>query len=137
MTAAQGRPTLDTVDPPSNPLPGVLAALDAVVDPRLAAMGEPLGLRELGLVTGVDVSGAAVAVTIRLTSPCCAYGPALAEALQRALLATDGVEEAQVVIDDGAVWTPVDLTSDAAARLARRRVTTVAPTGIRPHDWSR
>ena len=58
----------------------VVAALDAVVDPCSNALGEPLGLHEMGLTSRVDIDddACAVVVTMRLTSQCCAYGPTMA-----------------------------------------------------------
>jgi metal-sulfur cluster biosynthetic enzyme len=116
----------------------VATALDRVVDPCSNALGEPLGLREMGLVSAVDIddSSGAVQVTMRLTSPCCAYGPTMALAAERELCGIAGVSSAAVSIDHGAVWTPAEIIPSASARLAERRDRTVAVTGIRPYDWS-
>lgn len=114
------------------------AALDRVVDPCSNALGEPLGLREMGLVSAVEIDDVerCVSVTMRLTSPCCAYGPSMAVAAERELLAVPGVRNARVGIDHAAVWTPGEITAGAAVRLAERRRRTVELTDARPYDWA-
>jgi len=113
------------------------AALDRVVDPCSCALGEPLGLREMGLAheVRVDQARGEVAVTMRLTSPCCAYGASMAVAARDELRRVDGVRTATVEIDHGAIWTPAALTGGAGVRLEVRRDRTRALTGVRPHDW--
>jgi metal-sulfur cluster biosynthetic enzyme len=115
------------------------AVLDSVVDPCSNALGEPLGLREMGLATTVAIDDAAgsVEVTMRLTSPCCSYGPMMATAAERELAALPGVRSAVVRIDHGAVWTPAAIVGPAAERLAARRARTLELSGITPYDWSR
>jgi metal-sulfur cluster biosynthetic enzyme len=115
------------------------AALNRVVDPCSNAIGEPLGLVEMGLADDVDVddSTGTVTVTMRLTSPCCAYGPTMATAAEREIAALPGVRAATVRIDHGAVWTPGEITGTAADRLAERRSRTLQLAGVRPYDWSR
>lgn len=114
------------------------AALDRVVDPCSNALGEPLGLREMGLASSVaidDVRGD-VRVTMRLTSPCCAFGPTMAVAAEREIGRVVGVRRATVVIDHGAVWSPTEVTARANDRLAARRRHTVEMTGVAPYDWT-
>lgn len=115
----------------------IRAALDFVVDPCSNAMGEPLGLIEMGLVShlAIDDSAGAVDVTMRLTSPCCAYGPMMARAAERELESVAEVQHAHVVIDHAAVWTPLDITAPAATRLEARRATTRTLIGAPPYDW--
>jgi metal-sulfur cluster biosynthetic enzyme len=117
----------------------VRVALDGVVDPCSAAMGVPVGLHEMGLVTEVriDEADAAVEVRMRLTSPCCAYGPQLAAAARERMLAVDGVRSARVDIDHGAIWSASDIAGSAAGRLEVRRRVTRDLTGVRPFDWAR
>ena len=114
------------------------AALDRVVDPCSNALGEPLGLREMGLTSTVDIdeSRGSVAVTMRLTSPCCSYGPTMALAAERELHAVSGVRSATVTIDHSAVWTPAEILSEASVRLGSRRARTLAIADVQPHDWS-
>lgn len=112
------------------------AALDAVVDPCSNALGEPLGLLEMGLVADRSIVAGHVEVAMRLTSPCCAYGPTMAEAARREIERVDGVTSVAVRIDHAAVWTPEQITPVAADRVRARRAATVELTGVRPHDWS-
>ena len=113
-------------------------ALDRVVDPCSNALGQPLGLREMGLMSSVGIDNAcgAVVVTMRLTSPCCAYGPTMALAAERELAAVTGVKSATVTIDHGAVWTPAEILPSAAMRLSERRSHFVAVVDVQPYDWS-
>lgn len=116
----------------------VHAALDRVVDPCSNAMGAPLGLHEMGLAHDVslDVAARAVRVTMRVTSPCCAYGPAMAVAAQRELAALDGIDVATVEIDHGAVWVPTAMTPAAIERIELRRRATRELAGVTPYDWT-
>lgn len=116
----------------------VAAAIDRVVDPCSNALGQPLGLAEMGLVSDVEIDDVAgsVEVTIRLTSPCCAYGPTMAVAAEGELAAVAGVRRAAVAIDHAAVWTPSRMAPSASVRLARRRARTASITDTRPYDWS-
>lgn len=113
-------------------------ALDRVVDPCSNALGEPLGLHEMGLTSSVDVDDVSgtVAVTMRLTSPCCAYGPTMAVAAERELATVPGVKSATVTIDHSAVWTPAEILPAASMRLSVRRSHIIALSGVQPHDWS-
>ena len=114
------------------------AALDRVVDPCSNALGEPLGLQAMGLIADVDIDQATgeVRATMRLTSPCCAYGPMMAMAAERELQRVAGVATATVTIDHAAVWTPTEILAEAAERLSARRTRTIALSAVRPHDWS-
>jgi metal-sulfur cluster biosynthetic enzyme len=116
----------------------VAHALDRVVDPCSNAMGEPLGLREMGLTTNVEIDDAVgeVRVTLRLTSPCCAYGPTMADAARSELERIRGVASAIVEIDHGLVWTPAAISTSASERLAARRRRTRELVGVEPHDWT-
>lgn len=116
----------------------VEAALDRVVDPCSNAMGEPLGLREMGLATHVtiDEDAGSVHVTMRLTSPCCAYGPTMAVAARREIEQVPGVRLAVVDIDHAAMWTPEDIHPGASERLTVRRRNTIEVSGVRSHDWT-
>ncbi|MCY7300040.1 MAG: iron-sulfur cluster assembly protein [Ilumatobacteraceae bacterium] len=113
-------------------------ALDRVVDPCSNALGEPLGLREMGLTSTVEIDdgSGSVDVTMRLTSPCCAYGATMALAAERELICVSGVRSATVTIDHSAVWTPAQILPTASARLGDRRARTLAVTDLKPHDWS-
>lgn len=118
-----------------------VAAVDRVIDPCSAAMGLPIGLAELGLATvhvldSTDTQ-AQVRVRLRLTSPCCAYGPTMAGAIEQELNALNWVRSASVEIDHAAMWTESRIAPEAAARLAMRRSTTIAVTGVQPYEWTK
>lgn len=113
----------------------IRAAVDRVVDPCSLAIGMPLGLAAMGLVDVVDVSPL-VELRLRLTSPCCAYGPTLAAAMAAEVGRLRDVVDVHVEIDYGAMWSPARISVDAAASLQRRRAHTVSVTGVRPHDWT-
>lgn len=116
----------------------VVAAIDRVVDPCSSAMGLPLGLAELGLATveACEPDAGRVSVRLRLTSPCCAYGPTMAKAIEHELTALAWIHCASVEIDHAAIWTELHITPDAAARLEVRRENTRAVTGVRPYPWT-
>lgn len=118
-----------------------VAAVDRVVDPCSAAMGLPIGLAELGLATVhvLDSNEAQAQVRVRLclTSPCCAYGPTMAGAIEQELTALKWVRSASVEIDHAAMWTESRIAPEAAARLAMRRSTTIAVTGVQPYEWTK
>lgn len=89
----------------------VREALREVIDPEL---GE--NLVDLGLVYGVQVDGARVAVDLTLTTPGCPLHASLHSAAERAIrLMVAGVEEVEVKLVFEPRWTP-ERMSDAAKR---------------------
>lgn len=114
----------------------VLDALDRVVDPCSSALGVPLGLRAMGLVAGVEIGDGRVAVRLRLTSACCAYGPMLSAAAADEIGRLPAVRAVDVTVDHTETWSPADLSDGAAAALDDRRRRTIELTAARPHDWS-
>ncbi|HSG48429.1 MAG TPA: metal-sulfur cluster assembly factor [Longimicrobiales bacterium] len=79
----------------------VKKALRGVKDPELN-----LDLVVLGLVYDVNVEGARVDVTMSLTSPMCPVAGQIVEDAKNAVLAVDGVEEADVQLTFDPPWTP-------------------------------
>lgn len=79
----------------------VTKALKTVKDPELG-----LDLVVLGLVYDVEVEGADVKATISLTSPMCPVAGEIVENAKNAILAVDGVEEAEVELTFDPPWTP-------------------------------
>ncbi|MFN2565454.1 MAG: metal-sulfur cluster assembly factor [Gemmatimonadaceae bacterium] len=75
----------------------VRLALRKVKDPELN-----LNIIDLGLVYGVRVDGARVAIDMTLTSPACPAGPQIVTDVERTVKAMPGVSEVAVNI----VWTP-------------------------------
>ena len=85
-------------------------ALRTVEDPELH-----MGIVDLGLVYGIDVSGPAgdtVAVTMTLTSPMCPVGPMFKEAVLNKVQSMEGVSSAAVDITFDPPWDPREMASD-------------------------
>ena len=114
----------------------IRAALDAVVDPCSAAMGAPLGLAEMGLVREIhiDESGA-VCILMCVTSPCCAFGPTMADAARERVASVPGVQSVQVTIDPSVVWSETLLNEHVALSTSVRRQQQRAIMGIEPYRW--
>ena len=88
----------------------VREALKEVEDPELH-----LGIIDLGLVYGIDVSGAEsenVTVTMTLTSPMCPVGPMFKQSVQTKVESLPGVKTAQVDITFDPPWDPREMASD-------------------------
>jgi metal-sulfur cluster biosynthetic enzyme len=75
----------------------VRLALRKVKDPELN-----LNIIDLGLVYGIRVDGARVAIDMTLTSPACPAGPQIMTDAERVVKAMPGVDEVAVNL----VWTP-------------------------------
>lgn len=115
----------------------VIAALDRVVDPCSKAIGTPLGLVAMGLatLTSIDSKTGRVSLSLRLTSPCCAYGPALVAAMRAEVESLSWTTSVHVTIEHGALWSERSLTDAAAQTLNARRVITLALSGAQPYKW--
>ncbi len=90
----------------------VREALKEVEDPELH-----MGIVDLGLIYGVEVSGAEnqdVLVTMTLTSPMCPVGPMFKAAVESKVLSLDGVANAAVEITFTPPWDPRTMASDDA-----------------------
>jgi len=113
----------------------VAAALDRVVDPCSLQARAPLSLVDMGLVDwSVDAAGA-VALRMWVTSPCCVYGPRLAEAAERELRAVAGVTDVRVTFDHSVLWSPEMMTAAGRDSLTARRTASATATAPRPHRW--
>ncbi len=86
----------------------VEAALTNVIDPELG-----LDFVELGLIYGVEISGADVHVTFTLTSPGCPIGPQVAEQIEEFVTELDGVESVDSSMVFTPPWTPERMSEDA------------------------
>ena len=89
----------------------IFDALRPIEDPELH-----LGIVDLGLIYGVDVSpqpeGDALKLTMTFTSPFCPYGPQLKSSVQRTLQTLAGVKEAVVNIVFTPPWDPRTMASE-------------------------
>ena len=88
----------------------VRTALADVKDPELN-----LGILELGLVYDVTVegeNGEHAGVMMTLTSPMCPVGPMFKKSVEDAVLAIEGVKNANVEITFTPPWDPTTMASD-------------------------
>ena len=89
----------------------VMTALKPIEDPELH-----LGIVDLGLIYGVDVTpqsdGDEVKLTMTFTSPFCPYGPQLKAMIQRTLSTLPGVKSAVVSIVFTPPWDPREMASE-------------------------
>jgi metal-sulfur cluster biosynthetic enzyme len=103
--AAPDAPAADV--PPTAPTAGVVSedqvklALRRVKDPDLS-----INIVDLGLVYGIAVDGASVAVDMTLTSPGCPSGPEIMGNAERELKTLPGVENVAVNLVWSPFWTP-------------------------------
>jgi len=91
-------------------------ALGTVYDPEI-----PASIVELGLVYGIDAEpvegGHKVVVHMTLTAPGCGIGPVLVDDVQRKLLGTPGVKEAEVNLVFDPPWDPSRMSEAARLQL--------------------
>jgi metal-sulfur cluster biosynthetic enzyme len=101
----------------------VEAALDEVVDPCSAGIGRPAGLVTMGLLKSLDIhpgpNGARVAITLRLTSPCCMMGPRFAMNAEAKLKQLPDVGVVEISISTEIDWEPRHMRQDYRESLPR------------------
>src|SRR3989338_8583083 len=89
----------------------VMQSLKPIEDPELH-----LGIVDLGLIYGVDISpqpeGEDVKLTMTFTSPFCPYGPQLKASVQRTVATLPGVRNAVVNIVFTPPWDPHTMASE-------------------------
>ena len=107
----------------------VRAALRSVADPCAIATGVPIDVVAMGLVADIAVTGGAVAVRLRLTSPFCMQIGLLSEQIERVVRRLPGVVAVRVEVDHAAEWLPEDM--EPGARAALRRVRPLPPVVAR------
>jgi metal-sulfur cluster biosynthetic enzyme len=91
---------------------GVLEALREVIDPEVG-----LNVVDLGLVYGVDVSGADVKVSMTMTTPACPLGEQIVRDAETRLGAIDGLGAVSVELVWEPAWTPDRMSADAKEAL--------------------
>ena len=99
----------------------VEAALARVVDPCSIATGVPISLPEMGLVERIDIDGAVVSVTLRLTSPVCLQAANIVGAVEERIGSIEGVASVSCEIDPAGDWLPTMMSAGAREELRRRR----------------
>lgn len=89
----------------------VREVIKPIEDPELH-----LGIMDLGLIYGVDITpqpdGDEVKLTMTFTSPFCPYGPQLKALVQRAIAGLPGVQAATVHIVFTPPWDPRTMASE-------------------------
>jgi len=88
----------------------ILETLRQVIDPELGC-----NIVDLGLIYGVTITGAKVAVVMTLTTPGCPMHESLRWGAQQALLTLEGVEAAEVAVVWDPPWHPSMMTEAGRA----------------------
>jgi len=88
----------------------ILETLRQVIDPELGC-----NIVDLGLIYGVTITGAKVAVVMTLTTPGCPMHESLRWGAQQALLNLEGVEAAEVAVVWEPPWHPLMMTEAGRA----------------------
>jgi metal-sulfur cluster biosynthetic enzyme len=88
----------------------ILETLRHVMDPELGC-----NIVDLGLIYGVTITGAKVAVAMTLTTPGCPMHESLRWGAQQALLSLEGVEAAEVEVVWDPPWHPSMMTEAGRA----------------------
>ena len=88
-----------------------LNAVKPIQDPELH-----LGIVDLGLIYGIDITpapeGDAIKLTMTFTTPFCPYGPALKSQVHQAISTLPGVKQAEVQIVFSPAWDPRTMASE-------------------------
>ena len=95
--------------------PLILETLRQVVDPEIDC-----NIVDLGLIYGSRIEGRRVTVQMTLTTQGCPMHESIAWGVKNALLALEGVEEAEVEIDWAPPWNPAMMSDYGRARVGIR-----------------
>jgi metal-sulfur cluster biosynthetic enzyme len=96
--------------------PLILETLRQVVDPEIDC-----NIVDLGLIYGTQIEGRKVNVQMTLTTQGCPMHESIAWGVKNALLALEGVEEAEVEIVWDPPWNPAMMSDYGRARVGIRR----------------
>jgi metal-sulfur cluster biosynthetic enzyme len=88
----------------------ILAALRQVIDPELGC-----NIVDLGLVYDVALAGSSVRVVMTLTTPGCPMHESISWGVKNAVLALEGVEDAEVDVVWDPPWHPSMMTEAGRA----------------------
>jgi len=111
----------------------VTEALRSVVDPCSIATGAPIDLVDMGMVKGIKIDAAHIEIQLRFTSPLCFQAMNIITAIEKAVMAIDGVEQVTCDTRSGAwEWRPEMMAPSAQARLRRIRPMPESPLIKRP-----
>jgi metal-sulfur cluster biosynthetic enzyme len=99
---------------------GVLAELDAIVDPCSRAFGRPVGLVGMGMIERLDVTAGHVFVTVLPTFPTCMFRGVLEEEIEARVGGIDWCEAVSVRFAGAeAIWDESRLSNAARRALGR------------------
>ena len=102
--------------------PDVWVALQAVMDPCLAASGHPMSVLDLGLISGVTEDGQTIEVRITFTEVGCQFTHRVISSIEDRLLALDRFRHVRVVPEWRPGWTEERMTEHARSALAQGRL---------------
>lgn len=95
----------------------VLDTLRQVIDPEIGC-----NIVDLGMIYDVAITGNCVRVTMTLTTPGCPMSESIAAGVRHALLALDGVQDAEVDITFDPPWHPGMMTQAGRAATGVRNL---------------
>jgi metal-sulfur cluster biosynthetic enzyme len=98
-----------------------MAALARVVDPCSIATGIAISLIDMGLIHRVEIVGAHVSITLRLTSPLCFQAGLIVSEVERQVARIPEVSRVECGVDPRAEWLPTMMAVGVQARLRRLR----------------
>lgn len=90
----------------------ILAKLNEVMDPELN-----ISVVELGLIYGVKISGAAVDITMTLTTPFCPLGDIIKKRMREKLLAQKNIKRVNIELSFEPPWTTDRIDPQARIKL--------------------
>lgn len=113
----------------------IRALANEVDDPCSLAQGVPIGLVDMGLLLGLELTeapagGFHVRLDLRVTAPGCMYTPYFERELRQRLEALPEVRSLRLEWRPDLEWTPSDIAPAARERLRQRRerLLTLAPS---------
>jgi metal-sulfur cluster biosynthetic enzyme len=101
-------------------------ALDEVHDPCSVGRGVPAGLRDMGLVTRLELTpaeggGTRLELALRMTAPACTFQLYFDQQVRARLAAIDGLDEVQLSWDERFDWSDDDMSPELKQRLRDKR----------------
>jgi metal-sulfur cluster biosynthetic enzyme len=105
----------------------VRAAIDSVQDPCSMAQAVPIGISEMGMVTGVRLSEPSadgrrdVELGLRVTAPGCMYVPFMDSSIKAAVAELEEIGAVEIDWEATADWTPDDIAAPAQKRIHEAR----------------
>lgn len=105
-----------------------------VLDPCSCMSEHPVNIVDLGLIEAIDIDGAAVEVTVLLTSQRCTYFLDINDEIRERVGSLDGVEEVEVHQDtSGEIWTRERMSERERTERRQRFIDRMDAAGITPY----